>query len=261
MYSWPPGAAEAKTGGVTETPDLRDATRAYYDDFSRRYEAARRPNDPHGYHALLDDLEVDLVSRHGTGKEVLEAGCGTGLILERLARFARRAEGFDLSPGMLEKATARGLSVREGSVTEIPFESGSFDVVCSFKVLAHVPDIRLALAEMVRVTRPGGVVLAELYNPISFRGLAKRLYAGRISDSRRESEVFTRFDTPWKAREYLPAGCHLEAARGVRIVTPAAVVMKVPVVGELLTRAEWALCDTPLSALGGFWIAVIRKEH
>lgn len=246
---------------MTGSNDLLNETRAYYDDFSRRYEAARRPNDPTGYHALLDDLEIDLVDRYGRGRDVLEAGCGTGLLLERIASFARRAEGFDLSPGMLEKARSRGLSVKEGSLTEIPFDDASFDVVCSFKVLAHVPQIERAIAEMVRVTRPGGVVLAELYNPLSFRGLAKRVYAGKISDQRRESEVYTRFDTPEQARAYIPDGCRLEAARGVRIITPAAAVMKLPLMRKVLTRAEWALCDTPLHRFGGFWIAVIRKDR
>jgi len=236
------------------------ATRAYYDDFSKRYEAARRPNDPHGYHALLDDLEVELATRHGRGKAILEAGCGTGLILERLAAVASRAEGLDLSPGMLEKAKNRGLSVREGSVTAIPFADNEFDVVCSFKVLAHVPDIEKALAEMVRVTRPGGVVLAEFYNPLSFRGLAKVLGpAGAISGTRKESEVFTRFDPPWRVPSLLPRGCHLEGARGVRIVTPAALFFRVPLLRGALTLAEKTLCDTPLHYLAGFWIAVIRK--
>lgn len=256
----PPLGRRCYPGPVT-SPERDQATREYYNDFSRRYEAARRPNDPHGYHALLDDLEVDLTSRYGARKEVLEAGCGTGLILERLAAFASRAEGFDLSPGMLEKARERGLTVREGSVTSIPYPDASFDVVCSFKVLAHVPDIRTALAEMARVTRPGGVVLAEFYNPYSFRGLAKRLGpAGAISEGRRESEVFTRFDTPQTIRGLIPASCRFEGARGVRIVTPAAVAMRVPVLGGLLRRAEWALCDTPLAALGGFYVAILRKQ-
>lgn len=246
---------------MTSPADRDGATRAYYDDFATRYEAARRPNDPHGYHALLDDLEIDLVNRHGAGKAVLEAGCGTGLILERIAALAGRAEGFDLSPGMLEKARARGLSVREGSLTEIPFGDNEFDVVCSFKVLAHVPDIRKALAEMVRVTRPGGVVLAEFYNPISFRGLAKHLGpAGSISGTRKESEVYTRFDTPWEVRRLLPPNCHLEGARGVRIVTPTAHLYRVPALRRLLTAAEWRLCDTPAHYLAGFWIAVLRKH-
>src|SRR4051812_8024644 len=125
-----------------------DATRSYYDEFSKSYEDHRRPNHADGYHALVDDLEVELCERYGRGKDVLECGCGTGLILERLAAFAKRATGVDLSPGMLERARERGLDVHEGSITHLPFEDASFDVACSFKVLAHVPDVGRALSEM-----------------------------------------------------------------------------------------------------------------
>ncbi len=236
-----------------------DATRAYYDDFARGYEARRRPNDPHGYHALLDDLEIELVERYGAGREVLEAGCGTGLLLERFARFAQRAAGFDLSPGMLELARARGLDVREGSVTEIPFDDRSFDVTCSFKVLAHVPDIARALREMARVTRKGGVVIAELYNPWSLRFVAKRLGPrGAISAGRDEGDVYTRFDSPLAARALVPPGCELEAARGIRIVTPAAMAFRLPLLGRALPRLERALADSPLAAFGGFYAMVLR---
>jgi ubiquinone/menaquinone biosynthesis C-methylase UbiE len=235
-------------------------TRAYYDEFSKSYEKHRRPNDPGGYHALLDDLEIELVERYGKGKDVLECGCGTGLILERIAEFAKRAAGIDLSPGMLELAKARGLDVREGSVTELPFEDATFDVTCSFKVLAHVPDIGKALAEMARVTRPGGVILAEFYNPWSFRGLAKRIGpAGKISHKTTESAVYTRFDAPGTLPKILPPGTRLESARGIRIVTPAAVAMRVPGLRGMLHKAERLLCDSPASRFGGFYVAVIRK--
>src|SRR5262245_38691201 len=142
-------------------------TRAYYDEFAARYEDRRDGRDHGGYHDLLDALEADMVRRYGTGSDVLEVGCGTGLVLARIREFARAATGVDLSPGMLAKARARGLDVREGSATELPFGDHAFDVVCSFKVLAHVRDVRRALAEMARVTRPRGVVLAEFYNPRS----------------------------------------------------------------------------------------------
>jgi ubiquinone/menaquinone biosynthesis C-methylase UbiE len=240
--------------------DALDATRAYYDEFSKIYEHHRRPYDAHGYHALVDDLEVELCERYGRGREILECGCGTGLILERLAEFAGRAAGIDLSPGMLELARSRGLEVREGSVTALPFEDASFDVTCSFKVLAHVHDIGKALAEMARVTRPGGVMLAEFYNPVSFRGLAKRLGpAGKIGDHTRESAVYTRFDAPWVLGRILPPNTRIEAARGIRIVTPAAAVMRVPGLRGMLRRAERLLCDSPAALLGGFYVAVIRK--
>lgn len=244
------------------TPDRGglDETRAYYDEFSKSYERHRRPNRQDGYHALVDDLEVDLCARYGTGKDVLECGCGTGLILERIQEHARKAVGIDLSPGMLELARSRGLDVHEGSVTELPFPDASFDVTCSFKVLAHVPDIGRALAEMARVTRPGGVLLAEFYNPWSLRGLAKRLGpAGKISDRTRESAVYTRFDSPRVLPKILPPGTRLETARGIRIVTPAAVAMAVPGLSGMLRAAERFLCDTPARAFGGFFVAVIRK--
>ena len=161
---------------------------------------------------------------------------------------------------MLDHARERGLEVKEGSVTELPFDDASFDVTCSFKVLAHVPDIGKALAEMARVTRPGGVMLAEFYNPLSFRGLAKRFGpAGKIGDRTRESAVYTRFDAPWVLQRILPPNTRIEAARGIRIVTPAAAVMHVPGLSGILRRAERFLCDSPAAVLGGFYVAVIRK--
>jgi ubiquinone/menaquinone biosynthesis C-methylase UbiE len=235
-------------------------TRAYYDEFAHAYEAHRRPNRPDGYHALIDDLEVDLVERYGAGGDILECGVGTGLLLERFAAFARSARGIDLSPGMLERARARGLDVTEASVTHIPFADETFDVTCSFKVLAHVPQIERALAEMARVTRVGGVVIAEFYNPISLRGLVKRLApAGAISHRTRENAVYTRFDAPWSIPRLLPANLRLFAARGVRIVTPAAGVMRLPMVRDVFRRIEQRLADTRAAWFGGFYVAVLRK--
>jgi ubiquinone/menaquinone biosynthesis C-methylase UbiE len=241
--------------------DPRDI-RTYYDEFAKTYEDHRRPNRADGYHAMIDDLELELLARYGRGKRVLECGTGTGLLLERIAGFASHAKGIDLSPGMLEKARERGLDVCEGSVTDLPFDDASFDVTCSFKVLAHVPDIAQALREMARVTVPGGHVIAEFYNAWSLRGLVKRLGpAGRISHSTKESAVYTRFDTPNGIRGLLPSELSIEAVRGVRIVTPAARFLDLPVVGSLLRRAEFALADTPLAYAGGFFVLVAGKNR
>jgi ubiquinone/menaquinone biosynthesis C-methylase UbiE len=242
-------------------PDPLAATRSYYDEFSHRYEAERRPNRPDGYHALVDDLEVDIVRRYGVGADVLECGAGTGLLLERFAAFARSARGIDLSPGMLAVARGRGLDVREASVTSIPFADQSFDVTCSFKVLAHVPEIGRALAEMARVTRPGGVVVAEFYNPISLRGAVKRLGpAAKISSATREDAVYTRFDAPWIVPRLLPPSLTLESVRGVRIVTPAAAAMRIPGVRAVLRSLERRLADTRAAFFAGFYVAVLRKR-
>lgn len=241
--------------------DEPSATRAYYDEFADRYEAHRDGNDPGGYHDLVDDLEVAFVERFGRGRDVLEVGCGTGLLLRRIEQFARSARGVDLSPGMLAQARARGLDALVASATDLPFPDETFDVACSFKVLAHVPEIHRALDEMARVLRPGGHLLAEFYNPYSLRGIAKRMGpAGAISDTTDEGAVYTRFDAPSRIRDLAPRGTRLVASRGVRIVTPAAAVLRLPFVGRILRKSERLLCDSPFGYFGGFWIAALQKD-
>ncbi|MFO0617179.1 MAG: class I SAM-dependent methyltransferase [Polyangiaceae bacterium] len=239
-----------------------DESRAYYDAFSLHYDDERGGRRRGGYHDLLDDLEVDLVERWARGKELLEVGCGTGLLLERFAAFTARARGVDLSPGMLSHARARGLDVREGSATDLPFADASFDVVCSFKVLAHVEEIDRAIAEMFRVTRPGGLVIAELYNRASLRAVAKQIAGARaIAEGKDESSVYVRLDSVEEMRARFPRDAELVAERGIRIVTPAALVLRIPVVKALVRRAEIALAATPLKRFGGFYALVYRKAH
>ncbi|MDD9945908.1 MAG: class I SAM-dependent methyltransferase [Myxococcales bacterium] len=232
------------------------ANRAYYDDFSAGYEDARGQ----GYHKLLDDLEVAVLAPLCKGRRVLEAGCGTGLILSRLTDQASEAYGFDLSPGMVARARSRGLRVTLGSVTAIPFADASFDVVCCFKVLPHVPEIETALRELMRVTRPGGRLVLEFYNPMSLRYLAKRIAGPQpISAKRSEADVFTRWDTPWAVARRLPEGAIFEGFRGVRVLTPAAAVHRLPIVGPALALGERLALDSPLRYFGGFLIAILRK--
>ena len=234
-------------------------TQAYYDRFSTAYEAERH----RGYHRLIDELELDLVRRFGAGKDIFEAGCGTGLLLREAAALARSAVGLDLSRGMLRPARDRGLRVVQGSLTDVPLPSASFDLVYSMKVLAHVPPIERAVAELARLVRPGGHLLLEFYNPLSLRYLAKRLGGpGRIAaDGTTEKDVFTRFDTLPRARGYLPAGVDLIAVRGVRVVTPSSHVFKLAPLARLFTWAERAACDLPLLRnLGGFMILVAQKR-
>jgi ubiquinone/menaquinone biosynthesis C-methylase UbiE len=231
--------------------------RTYYDDFSSWYERERAV----GYHALIDEIEVDAVRELAVNKVILEAGCGTGLVLSRLAKVAREAHGFDLSAGMVQKARERGLSVALGSVTQVPFRDETFDFVCSFKVLAHVPDITLALQELARVTRPGGYLALEFYNPFSLRFAAKRLAGpGRISEDRTEADVYTRWDAPFTIPKLLPPSLSLEDYRGVRVVTPAAFVHRVPLVRDFFGAAERRAVRSPLRYFGGFLLAILRKR-
>ena len=231
-------------------------SQAYYDDFSKAYERPRGA----GYHRLIDDLEMDVMLPLCSGKRVLEVGCGTGLILSRVAHVASEAVGVDLSKGMLRSAHDRGLSVAVGSATQLPFPDDSFDLVCSFKVLAHVPDIRAALSEITRVTRPGGQMVLEFYNPWSVRYLAKRLAGPQpISDGRTEADVYTRWDSPLALPKLFPAGVQIEGMRGVRVFTPAAFAHRVPMLRDVLAIAERRAVDSPLRYFGGFLIVIARK--
>lgn len=229
---------------------MRD-NKSYYDTFSETYDAPR----DHGYHRYLDEAEVAVARPWLPGREVLEVGCGTGLILERLAGESARAVGVDLSPGMLEHARARGLDVHEGSATELPFEDASFDTAVSFKVLAHVEEIDRAMSEMGRVVRPGGRVIAEFYNRHSVRALVKGLVRpGSIGrdETTDESEVYTRFDTLSEIEGYLPDTLKLVAVDGIRVLSPAALLFNLPVLGALWTGVERLASKTPLRHLGGF---------
>lgn len=232
--------------------------RSYYDEFAGWYERERGK----GYHRMLDDLEVDLVARYGVDKDVLEVGCGTGLILGRVSTFARSATGVDLSGGMLARAAERGLDVMQGSATNLPVRDASVDVAYSFKVLAHVADIEGAMREMARVVRPGGWVLAEFYNARSLRRLVKWLKPPTaVSSQTNDEAVYTRYDSKAEIASYLPSELEWVTSRGIRIVTPVSKVHDLPVVGHLVRKAEDLLADQPIARdLGGFLVVVARRR-
>lgn len=237
---------------------LMKDNRTYYNEFSGWYEKRRG----RGYHALIDDLQFGILEEEVTNREVLEIGCGTGLIQERVAKVAKRAVGVDISPGMLELARERGLEVVEGEATALPFESESFDVVYSFKVLAHVKEIDTALTEAVRVVRAGGIVVLDFYNRRSLRYLAKRVGGPqKISEETHEDALYTRWDTPEEVLSRLPENVTCVGMYGVRIVTPFAQVLDVPILGGGMEKLEWGLHSrNPFARFGGFLVIKARKK-
>jgi len=101
----------------------------------------------------------------------------------------------------------------------------------------------------------------EFYNPWSLRYLAKRIAGPRpISDGRTEADVYTRWDSPLTVPKILPPGVSLVDYRGVRVVTPAAFVHRLPVVSGAFAMAERACLQSPLRYLGGFLVAILQKR-
>jgi ubiquinone/menaquinone biosynthesis C-methylase UbiE len=97
-------------------------------------------------------------------EHALELGCGTGFFLLNLmqAGVAKRGSVTDLSPGMVQAAlrNAEGLGLdvdgRVADAERIPYEDATFDLVVGHAVLHHIPDVELALREVLRVLKPGG---------------------------------------------------------------------------------------------------------
>ncbi len=94
---------------------------------------------------------------------LLDAGCGTGANLLALGRQGR-AFGVDLSREAIAFCRERGALAARASVLRLPFRETSFDVVTSYDVIYHawVSDDRVAVAEMARVLRPGGLLLLRV---------------------------------------------------------------------------------------------------
>jgi len=101
------------------------------------------------------------------GEHVLDVGVGPGLLMRDLvATVGRtgRAAGIDASAPMLEMTRARcadlpACQLEEADAASLPFDDASFDAVVSTQVYEYVPDMDGALAEIVRVLKPGGRVV------------------------------------------------------------------------------------------------------
>jgi SAM-dependent methyltransferase len=98
--------------------------------------------------------------------DVLEVGCGPGELADRIRRELRATViAVDQSERMVELAAARGVDARVGDVQELPFADESFDCAVAAWMLYHVGDLDRGLAELRRVLRPGGRLVAVTNHP------------------------------------------------------------------------------------------------
>jgi SAM-dependent methyltransferase len=101
------------------------------------------------------------VIREANPRRVLEVGCGWGEFAERVVEeLGVELVAVDQSERMVELARERGVDARVGDVQELPFGEGEFDVAVANWMLYHVPDLDRGLAELARVLRPGGRLVA-----------------------------------------------------------------------------------------------------
>lgn len=191
-----------------------------YDRFMGRYS---RP--------LAADLAdwLDLA----TGQRALDVGCGPGALtsplVDRLG--ADRVAAIDPSPPFVDAVRARlaGVDVRLGTAGALPFDDDTFDVAAACLVVHFMPDPVAGLAEMARVTRPGGRVAATVWDLAGSRAPMWPVW-----------EAFGVLRPGGLAEEHLPAGTEGELwrmfdAAGIRDVE----AVEMPVTVTHQSFEEW----------------------
>ncbi len=106
------------------------------------------------------DFVVEAVAA-ARPRRVLEVGGGEGELAERIVKeLGVELVGVDQSEGMVAEQRKRGIDARVGDVQELPFADGEFDVAVAAWMLYHLPDLDRGLAELARVLKPGGELIA-----------------------------------------------------------------------------------------------------
>jgi ubiquinone/menaquinone biosynthesis C-methylase UbiE len=197
-------------------PALIDRVRAYWNAHIHDLEITSHPVGSAGFFADLDQYHFEklhhllrLVPFDGVkGQQVLEVGCGAGTDLVRFARGGAEVTGIDLAESAIELARKNfalsGLSadLRVASGEQLPFPDHSFDLVYAHGVVQYTADDRALVAEARRVVKPGGLVIVQVYNRVSWlNALSKVMKVGLEHD---DAPVLKKYS--WGELEALVAG-------------------------------------------------------
>ena len=137
---------------------------------------AHRWWDPQGEFRPLHEinpLRLEWIDRHAllAGKDVLDVGCGGGILAEAMAQRGARVTGIDLSEKALRVAELHlhesklDIIYRKAMAEEFAAEhAGAFDVVTCMELLEHVPQPESMVAACARLARPGGTVFFSTIN-------------------------------------------------------------------------------------------------
>jgi ubiquinone/menaquinone biosynthesis C-methylase UbiE len=135
-------------------PDL--VRREYADEtgLSKRFSIWARRTGPQPQDVALEEVLAAAPRR------VLDAGCGRGDFAERLADAGLEVVALDQSERMVELTRARGIEASVGDIAALPFADDSLEVAVANHVLYHLPEVDRGLAELARVLRPDGRLVA-----------------------------------------------------------------------------------------------------
>ncbi len=129
---------------------------------------AQRMAERSGWNVLKNHVETRIFERFACGSDVLDIGIGTGRASLPLARRGYNVTGIDSSQAMLDKCRELAgpvpITLLPGDVARLPLPNDSFDTVMALNTFAHFPHWREILKEWVRVVRPGGRVIFDVYS-------------------------------------------------------------------------------------------------
>lgn len=135
-------------------------------------------NDPRQYDTLVDEwwkprgafamlhwiarARADLIpSTSAPRADLLDIGCGGGLLAPYVANKGYRHIGIDINASALQQSGEHGVTVIRGDATALPFPDETFDVVCAGEILEHVSDMKAVIAESSRVLKAGGLMVID----------------------------------------------------------------------------------------------------
>lgn len=170
--------------------------KSFWDHWAGQYDPFMRGSEPQ-----YDRLAQRMKKRLTRDMYVLELACGTGMISQRIVGSVRSLEATDFSPEMIAQAqkhkTSTKLHYSVADATQLPYADQSFDAVVIANALHVMPEPEKALAEIHRVLKPGGLLLAPTFVHGEGKGLRLRVklleWAGFHTYFRWSAEAFASF--------------------------------------------------------------------
>lgn len=172
---------------------LKDSVKNYWNQASCGTEFINKQKFSPEYFAAIEEfryrIEPEIFSfaqfTRFHGKKMLEIGVGAGSDFLQWVRAGTQAHGIDLTPEAIENVRQRlavynlhATDLQVADAEQLPYADNTFDLVYSWGVIHHSPDTEKCLAEIVRVTKPGGTIKIMIYNRHSLFAFYRYLACG-----------------------------------------------------------------------------------